>query len=120
MNSNNGYIIKEEFLQKEDVHDAIKDLDKGIYPNVFKILPDFVGKDPSYCNIMCRYCWYKPSLAYMYWKETGDDSVLKGIIKDALIMNLDDMVCVGAINNLILSSTIGRNKNLIPGEVVNL
>ena len=106
--------------KKEDVHDAIKDLDKGIYPNAFcKILPDFVGKDPSYCNIMhADTAGTKPSLAYMYWKETGDDSVWKGIIKDALIMNLDDMVCVGAINNLILSSTIGRNKNLIPGEVV--
>ena len=106
--------------KKEDVHDAIKDLDKGIYPNAFcKILPDFVGKDPSYCNIMhADTAGTKPSLAYIYWKETGDDSVWKGIIKDALIMNLDDMVCVGAINNLILSSTIGRNKNLIPGEVV--
>ena len=106
--------------KKEDVHDAIKDLDKGIFPNAFcKILPDIVGGDPSYCNIMhADTAGTKPSLAYIYWKETGDQSVWKGVIKDALIMNLDDLLCVGAVDNLVLSSTIGRNKNLIPGKVV--
>ena len=106
--------------KKEDVHEAIKDLDKGVFPNAFcKILPDIIGNDPMYCNIMhADTAGTKPSLAYIYWKETGDNSVWKGIIKDALVMNLDDLVCVGAINNLVLSSTIGRNKSLIPGEVI--
>lgn len=106
--------------QKEDVHEAIKHLDKGLFPNAFcKILPDIVGGDEQYCNIMhADTAGTKPSLAYMYWKETGDDSVWKGIIQDAMIMNIDDLICVGAVDGIVLSSTIGRNKNLIPGEVV--
>tara|TARA_B100001250_G_scaffold413139_1_gene446300 strand:+ start:403 stop:1563 length:1161 start_codon:yes stop_codon:yes gene_type:complete len=106
--------------KKEDVHEAIKDLDKGIFPNAFcKILPDIIGRDSAYCNIMhADTAGTKPSLAYVYWKETGDNSVWKGIIKDALIMNLDDLICIGALNNLVLSSTIGRNKSVIPGNVI--
>ncbi|NND93414.1 MAG: phosphoribosylformylglycinamidine cyclo-ligase [Flavobacteriales bacterium] len=105
---------------KEDVHEAIKGLDKGIYPKAFcKILPDLVGGDEEYCNIMhADTAGTKPSLAYAYWKETGDSSVWKGIIQDALVMNLDDLICVGAVDNIVLSSTIGRNKNLIPGSVI--
>ena len=105
---------------KEDVHRAIQHLDKGIFPNAFcKVLPDLVGSDDAYCNIMhADTAGTKPSLAYLYWKETGDMSVWDGIIQDALIMNLDDLICVGATDNIVLSSTIGRNKNLIPGEVV--
>ena len=105
---------------KEDVHRAIQHLDKGIFPNAFcKVLPDLVGGDDAYCNIMhADTAGTKPSLAYLYWKETGDMSVWEGIIQDALIMNLDDLICVGATDNIVLSSTIGRNKNLIPGEVV--
>ena len=105
---------------KEDVHRAIQHLDKGIFPNAFcKVLPDLVGGDEAYCNIMhADTAGTKPSLAYLYWKETGNMSVWEGIIQDALIMNLDDLICVGATDNIVLSSTIGRNKNLIPGEVV--
>lgn len=105
---------------KEDVHNAIKNLDKGLYPNAFcKIMPDVTGKDPEYCNIMhADTAGTKTSLAYIYWKETGDLSVWKGIIQDALIMNIDDLICVGALNDIVISSTIGRNKNLIPGEVL--
>ena len=105
---------------KEDVHNAIKNLDKGIFPRAFcKIVPDYLGGDDSYCNIMhADGAGTKSSLAYMYWKETGDLSVWKGIAQDALIMNLDDLLCVGAVDNILLSSTIGRNKNLIPGEVI--
>ena len=105
---------------KEDVHEAIKNLDKGLYPNAFcKILPDLVGKDSSYCNVMhADTAGTKPSLAYVYWKETGDDSVWKGIIQDALIMNVDDLICVGSTKDIVVSSTIGRNKNLIPAEIV--
>jgi phosphoribosylformylglycinamidine cyclo-ligase len=105
---------------KEDVHEAIKGLDKGLFPKAFcKILPDIVGHDPEFCNIMhADTAGTKPSLAYLYWKETGDHSVWKGIIQDALVMNLDDLICVGAVNDIVLSSTIGRNKNLIPGEVI--
>ncbi|NNC82403.1 MAG: phosphoribosylformylglycinamidine cyclo-ligase [Flavobacteriales bacterium] len=105
---------------KEDVHEAIKGLDKGLYPKAFcKILSDLVGGDDAYCNIMhADTAGTKPSLAYAYWKETGDDSVWKGIIQDALVMNLDDLICVGAVDNIVLSSTIGRNKNLIPGSVI--
>ena len=105
---------------KEDVHRAIQHLDKGIFPNAFcKVLPDLVGGDDAYCNIMhADTAGTKPSLAYLYWKETGDMRVWEGIIQDALIMNLDDLICVGATDNIVLSSTIGRNKNLIPGEVV--
>jgi phosphoribosylformylglycinamidine cyclo-ligase len=105
---------------KEEVHAAIKGLDKGIFPRAFcKILPDIVGGDEAFCNIMhADTAGTKPSLAYAYWKETGDISVWKGIIQDAMIMNVDDLICVGVTDNIVLSSTIGRNKNLIPGEVV--
>lgn len=106
---------------KEDVHKAISDIDKGLYPKAFcKIVPDLLGGDPDFCNIMhADGAGTKSSLAYIYWKETGDMSVWKGIAQDAIIMNLDDLLCVGAFNNILLSSTIGRNKNLIPGEVVS-
>ncbi|MBN2631997.1 MAG: phosphoribosylformylglycinamidine cyclo-ligase, partial [Bacteroidales bacterium] len=106
--------------QKEDVHSAIKNIDKGLYPNAFcKIVPDFLGADPEYCNIMhADGAGTKSSLAYVYWKETGDMSVWKGIAQDAIVMNLDDLLCVGAYDNILLSSTIGRNKKLIPGEVI--
>lgn len=105
---------------KEDVHNAIKNIDKGIFPRAFcKIVPDYLGGDDNYCNIMhADGAGTKSSLAYMYWKETGDLSVWKGIAQDALIMNIDDLLCVGAVDNILLSSTIGRNKNLIPGEVI--
>lgn len=106
---------------KDDVHNAIKNIDKGLFPNAFcKIIPDFLGNDKEYCNIMhADGAGTKSSLAYMYWKETGDISVWKGIAQDAIIMNLDDLLCVGATDNILLSSTIGRNKNLIPGEVIS-
>lgn len=106
---------------KEDVHNAIKNIDKGLYPKAFcKIVPDFLGNDPDYCNIMhADGAGTKSSLAYIYWKETGDLNVWKGIAQDALIMNIDDLLCVGATDNILLSSTIGRNKNLIPGEVIS-
>jgi phosphoribosylformylglycinamidine cyclo-ligase len=105
---------------KDDVHKAIKGLDKGLYDLAFcKILPDFAGNDKAYCNIMhADTAGTKPSLAYLYWKETGDLSVWKGIAQDALVMNLDDMAAVGCIDNIIISSTIGRNKNLISGDVI--
>ncbi len=105
---------------KEDVHAAIKNLDKGLYPNAFcKVIPDILGGDKSYCNIMhADGAGTKSSLAYMYWKETGDLSVWEGIAQDAIVMNTDDLLCVGVTDNILLSSTIGRNKNLIPGEVV--
>ncbi|WP_435412234.1 AIR synthase related protein [Psychroserpens mesophilus] len=106
---------------KEDVHNAIKHIDKGLFPKAFcKIVPDYLTNDPDYCLIMhADGAGTKSSLAYMYWKETGDISVWKGIAQDALIMNIDDLLCVGATNNIMLSSTIGRNKNLIPGEVIS-
>jgi len=106
---------------KEDVHQAIKNIDKGIFPHAFcKIIPDILGGDPDYCNIMhADGAGTKSSLAYVYWKETGDWSVWKGIAQDALIMNIDDLLCVGATDNILLSSTIGRNKRLIPGEVIS-
>src|SRR3569833_1944279 len=105
---------------KDDVHNAIKNIDKGIFPKAFcKIIPDILNGDPDYCNIMhADGAGTKSSLAYVYWKETGDMSVWKGIAQDAIIMNLDDLLCVGATDNILLSSTIGRNKNLIPGEVI--
>lgn len=105
---------------KEDVHNAIKNVDKGLYPKAFcKIIPDILGGDPEYCNIMhADGAGTKSSLAYVYWKETGDLSVWKGIAQDSLIMNIDDLLCVGATDNILLSSTIGRNKLLIPGEVI--
>lgn len=106
---------------KEDVHSAIQNIDKGLFPKAFcKIVPDYLTGDPEYCLIMhADGAGTKSSLAYMYWKETGDISVWKGIAQDALIMNIDDLLCVGATNNIMLSSTIGRNKNRIPGEVIS-
>jgi phosphoribosylformylglycinamidine cyclo-ligase len=106
---------------KEDVHNAIKNVDKGLFPQAFcKIVPDYLTGDDDYCLIMhADGAGTKSSLAYMYWKETGDTSVWKGIAQDALIMNIDDLLCVGAVDNITLSSTIGRNKNLIPGEVIS-
>ncbi|WP_028282683.1 AIR synthase related protein [Olleya marilimosa] len=106
---------------KEDVHNAIKNIDKGLFPKAFcKIVPDYLTNDSEYCLIMhADGAGTKSSLAYMYWKETGDISVWKGIAQDALIMNIDDLLCVGATDNIMLSSTIGRNKNLIPGEVIS-
>jgi len=105
---------------KEDVHNAIKNVDKGIFPNAFcKIIPDVLGNDPEYCNIMhADGAGTKSSLAYIYWKETGDLSVWKGIAQDAIVMNTDDLLCVGATDNILFSSTIGRNKSFIPGEVI--
>ncbi len=105
---------------KDDVHQAIKNIDKGLYPKAFcKIIPDILSNDPAYCNIMhADGAGTKSSLAYIYWKQTGDLSVWRGIAQDAIIMNLDDLLCVGATDNILLSSTIGRNKNLIPGEVI--
>lgn len=105
---------------KEDVHNAIKDLDKGLFPQAFcKIIPDILGGDDGWCNIMhADGAGTKSSLAYVYWKETGDHSVWRGIAQDAIVMNLDDLLCVGATDNILLSSTIGRNKNLVPGEVI--
>ncbi len=106
---------------KEDVHSAIKNIDKGIYPKAFcKIIPDILGGDDDWCNIMhADGAGTKSSLAYLYWKETGDISVWRGIAQDAIVMNLDDLLCVGAIDNILISSTIGRNKNLVPGEVIS-
>ena len=106
---------------KEDVHNAIRNIDKGIFPQAFcKIIPDILGGDPEYCNIMhADGAGTKSSLAYAYWKETGDLSVWKGISQDALIMNTDDLLCVGAVDNILVSSTIGRNKMLVPGEVIS-
>ena len=106
---------------KEDVHEAISKLDKGLFPRAFcKIVPDYLGHDNDYCTVMhADGAGTKSSLAYVYWKETGDLSVWKGIAQDAIIMNIDDLLCVGATDNILLSSTIGRNKNLIPGEVVS-
>src|SRR5690606_7300087 len=106
---------------KEDVHSAIKNVDKGLFPNAFcKIVPDYLSGDDDYCLIMhADGAGTKSSLAYTYWKETGDLSVWKGIAQDALVMNIDDLICVGAVDNIMLSSTIGRNKNLISGEVIS-
>lgn len=105
---------------KEDVHQAVGSIDKGIFPGAFcKIIPDILGGDPEYCNIMhADGAGTKSSLAYVYWRETGDLSVWKGIARDAIVMNLDDLLCAGATDNILISSTIGRNKNLIPGEVI--
>jgi len=119
--SDQRYNLRGVSASKEDVHNAIKNIDKGIFPKAFcKIIPDIIGGDPDYCNIMhADGAGTKSSLAYIYWKETGDLSVWKGIAQDALIMNIDDLLCVGATDNILLSSTIGRNKNLIPGEVIS-
>ena len=105
---------------KEDVHAAIREIDKGLFPKAFcKIIADLAGNDPAYCNIMhADGAGTKSSLAYLYWKETGNRSVWKGIAQDAIVMNLDDLLCVGVTDNILLSSTIGRNKRLIPGEVI--
>ena len=118
---NERYNLRGVSASKEDVHNAIKNIDKGLYPKAFcKIIPDYLGNDPDYCNIMhADGAGTKSSLAYMYWKETGDLNVWKGIAQDALIMNIDDLLCVGATDNILLSSTIGRNKRLIPGEVIS-
>jgi len=119
--SDQRYLMRGVSASKEDVHNAIKNIDKGLYPKAFcKIIPDILGGDPDYCNIMhADGAGTKSSLAYLYWKETGDLSVWKGIAQDALIMNIDDLLCVGAIDNILVSSTIGRNKMLIPGEVIS-
>ena len=121
MSSNQRYMMRGVSASKEDVHNAIKNIDKGIFPQAFcKIIPDILGGDPEYCNIMhADGAGTKSSLAYMYWKETGDLSVWKGIAQDALIMNIDDLLCVGAVDNILVSSTIGRNKLLVPGEVIS-
>ena len=118
---NNRYMMRGVSAAKEDVHNAIKNIDKGLFPQAFcKIIPDILGGDPDYCNIMHAYgAGTKSSLAYMYWKETGDLSVWKGIAQDAIVMNTDDLLCVGAVDNILLSSTIGRNKMLVPGEVIS-
>ncbi|MEN8187136.1 MAG: AIR synthase related protein [Bacteroidota bacterium] len=117
----NRYNLRGVSAQKEDVHNAIKNVDKGLFPKAFcKIVPDYLTNDDDYCLVMhADGAGTKSSLAYMYWKETGDISVWKGIAQDALIMNIDDLLCVGATDNIMLSSTIGRNKNLIPGEVLS-
>ncbi|WP_436415997.1 AIR synthase related protein [Petrimonas sp.] len=119
--NNQRYNLRGVSASKEDVHNAIKNIDKGIFPKAFcKIIPDILGGNPDYCNIMhADGAGTKSSLAYVYWRETGDISVWKGIAQDALIMNIDDLLCVGATDNILLSSTIGRNKNLIPGEVIS-
>ena len=118
---NERYQLRGVSASKEDVHNAIKNSDKGLYPKAFcKIIPDYLGGDEAYCNIMhADGAGTKSSLAYMYWRETGDLNVWKGIAQDALIMNIDDLLCVGATDNILLSSTIGRNKRLIPGEVIS-
>ena len=118
--SDNRYNQRGVSASKEDVHQAIKNIDKGIFPQAFcKIIPDILGNDEAFCNIMhADGAGTKSSLAYVYWKETGDISVWKGIAQDAIIMNLDDLICVGATDHILLSSTIGRNKNLITGEVI--
>ena len=115
------YQLRGVSAEKEDIHNAIKNLDKGLYPNAFcKIIPDILGNDNDYCNIMhADGAGTKSSLAYLYWKETGDLSVWAGIAQDAIVMNTDDLLCVGATDKMLLSSTIGRNKNLIPGEVIS-
>ena len=121
MESKQRYMARGVSAAKEDVHAAIRNIDKGIFPQAFcKIIPDILGGDPEYCNIMhADGAGTKSSLAYAYWRETGDLSVWKGIAQDALIMNTDDLLCVGAVDNILVSSTIGRNKMLIPGEVIS-
>lgn len=118
--STQRYDLRGVSASKEDVHNAIRDIDKGIFPHAFcKIIPDILGGDPEWCNIMhADGAGTKSSLAYAYWRETGDMSVWKGIAQDALIMNIDDLLCVGAVDNILVSSTIGRNRKLIPGEVI--
>ena len=120
-NLNKRYAQRGVSASKEDVHNAIKHIDKGLFPKAFcKVVPDYLSNDDDYCLVMhADGAGTKSSLAYMYWKETGDLSVWKGIAQDALIMNIDDLLCIGATDNIMLSSTIGRNKNLIPGEVIS-
>ena len=115
------YLRRGVSSKKEDIHNAIRNVDKGLFPNAFcKIVPDILLNNPNYCNIMhADGAGTKSSLAYLYWKETNDISVWRGIAQDALIMNIDDLICVGAIDNILMSSTIGRNKHLIPGEVIS-
>ena len=119
--ANQRYMMRGVSAMKEDVHNAIRNIDKGLFPQAFcKIIPDILGGDPEYCNIMhADGAGTKSSLAYIYWKETGDLSVWKGIAQDALVMNTDDLLCVGAVDNILVSSTIGRNKMLVPGEVIS-
>jgi len=121
MSADQRYNLRGVSASKEDVHRAISKLDKGLFPNAFcKVNPDILGSDPDFCNIMhADGAGTKSSLAYLYWKETGDISVWEGIAQDAIVMNTDDLLCVGATDNILLSSTIGRNKNLIPGEVIS-
>ena len=121
MDLHNRYMMRGVSAAKEDVHNAIKNIDKGIFPQAFcKIIPDILGGDPEYCNIMhADGAGTTLDIGYMYWKETGDLSVWKGIAQDALIMNTDDLLCVGAVDNILVSSTIGRNKMLVPGEVIS-
>lgn len=118
--SDKRYNLRGVSASKEDVHNAIKNVDKGLYPKAFcKIIPDLLGGDPEWCNIMhADGAGTKSSLAYAYWRETGDLSVWRGIAQDALIMNIDDLLCVGAVDNILVSSTIGRNKMLVPGSVI--
>ena len=120
MDSEKRYNLRGVSASKDDGHKAIRNIDKGLFPKAFcKIIPDFVGQHPDYCNIMhADGAGTKSSLAYVYWKETGDISVWRGIAQDAIVMNIDDLLCVGATETILLSSTIGRNKNLIPGEVI--
>ena len=119
--SNNRYAQRGVSSSKEDVHQAIKNIDKGLFPKAFcKIVPDFLSNDPDYCIIMhADGAGTKSSLAYTYWKETNDLSVWDGIAQDAIVMNTDDLLCVGAVDNIMLSSTIGRNKQLIGGEIIS-
>ena len=121
MDSKQRYMLRGVSAMKEDVHAAIKNIDKGIFPKAFcKVLPDILGGNPEYCNIMhADGAGTKSSLAYIYWKETGDLGVWRGIAQDAIVMNTDDLLCVGAVDNILVSSTIGRNKMLIPGEVIS-
>lgn len=121
MTTESRYNLRGVSASKEDVHKAIEKIDKGLFPKAFcKIVPDFLGNDKDYCVVMhADGAGTKSSLAYLYWKETGDISVWKGIAQDAIVMNTDDLLCVGAVDNILLSSTIGRNKNLVPGEVIS-
>lgn len=121
MDKNNRYSMRGVSSSKEDVHHAIKNLDKGLFPKAFcKVVPDYLGGDPEYCLVMhADGAGTKSSLAYTYWRESGDLSVWRGIAQDAIVMNIDDLLCVGVTDNILLSSTIGRNKNLVPGEVIS-
>lgn len=122
MINDDKYLRRGVSSSKSEVHKAIQRLDKGLFPDTFcKVLPDIVGGDEKYCNIMhADTAGTKTSLAYIYWKETGDISVWKGIVEDAIVMNIDDLACVGAVNDIVISSTVGRNKHLVPGEVLEI